>query len=156
MTALLRSLRYPAVIVAHHPIWSIGKHARNTDTTQPQDLFSTEYTFMRDRLVEAMRMAPPLIWAGGHDHSLQVFGPEDLPQEMAGAVRYAVVSGALSKSSMVVESRPGDAFRARGFVIVDFLTDGAARLRIVEAGPGQERQLFHMRLQIRGPALASR
>ncbi len=82
----------------------------------------------------ASRGATPLLYAAGHDHSLQVF-------EARSGPRYTVVSG-LGSSSKQSEVRHdhwtrfahADATRP-GLMEVDFTTDGHARLAVYEWSP---------------------
>src|SRR4029079_19062659 len=82
------------IVAAHHPLQTGGPHGgycgaialfrRWANTSQ--DLFGKSYTMMRDSLNRALATRRPLIYAAGHDHSLQV---------MRGrSSSYALVSGA--------------------------------------------------------------
>jgi hypothetical protein len=73
-----------------------------------------------------------LIYAAGHDHSLQVI-------EMQRGVKYMLVSGAGS-ASKISEVGHGEntlfAHSHPGFMAVDFLENGRVLLRIIEPGKG--------------------
>ena len=79
---------------------------------------------------------PFLIYASGHEHSLQVLKGE--------TVDYLLVSGAAA-SRKVTEVMSGDntlfAHQHTGFMAVDFFTDGKILLRVVE--PEGKGVLFH-------------
>lgn len=137
LRGLLQSTTQHVVVAGHHPLWSIGKHARDTLTVAPQNLYSAEYTTLRRRLTRTLSAAPPLIVAGGHDHSLQHFDRSTLPEEMRDAVQHVVVSGAVAKSTPLVEGRPGVGFEANGFVVVDFHTDGSVTMDIIDGTKGE-------------------
>jgi hypothetical protein len=99
------------MITAHHPFVSGGSHGgpmpiweglgilwllRQTGSLV-QDLNSAVYRELLDGLHEAFRrVGAPLIFAGGHDHSLQVL--EDVEP---GEPHWSLVSGAGSKSTEV-------------------------------------------------------
>ncbi|MBR9991336.1 MAG: metallophosphoesterase [Gemmatimonadetes bacterium] len=96
------------IVAAHHPFRSAGAHAGfipfwkafglrmllARSGSMMQDLNSLVYRELRRELLDAFRSRPPLIFAGGHDHSLQVIASDTFPQP-----RYNVVSGSGSKLS---------------------------------------------------------
>jgi hypothetical protein len=105
----------------------------------PQDMSSFINEHMRSKLMLAMsdagaEGAEPLLYAAGHEHSLQVFRSDEGP-------RYLVVSGLGSHRKALPVGRDGHSMFAHsnseepGFVQVDFLRDGRVRLAIVEATP---------------------
>jgi predicted ATP-grasp superfamily ATP-dependent carboligase len=102
----------------------------------PQDMSSSVNEHMRSRLSRAMDEsaaagAAPLLYASGHEHSLQVFRSNRGP-------RYLVVSGLGSHAKALPVGRARDSLFAHsdperpGFVKIDFLRDGRVRLAIVE------------------------
>ena len=97
-----------------------------------EEMRETLWTAMDERAVDG---AAPLVYAAGHEHSLQVFTSERGP-------RYLVVSGLGSASKATPVGRDGstlfvDSDHTRpGFVSVDFLRDGRARLAIIQVAPG--------------------
>ena len=104
-----------------------------------QDMSSPPNERMRSLLTVAMSRAAddgaaPLLYAAGHEHSLQVFRSDDGP-------RYLVVSGLGSHRKALPVGRDDDSLFAHssierpGFVQVDFLRDGRVRLAIIEAAP---------------------
>ncbi len=101
--------------------------ARNLGISR-QDLSSGAYQEMRDSLAAALRTAPPLLYASGHEHTLQVLDGE------AFGVQLLVVSGAgayqhTSGVAHLPETRY--ARGASGFVRLELLGDARARLGVV-------------------------
>jgi hypothetical protein len=95
----------------------------------PQDIPSREYRRMRSALAGAMRDRPPLAWAAGHEHVLQVIeSPEWGRVLVSGAGIYGHVTH--------VRGVEGSLYRAArpGFMRVDFLRDGGRRLAVIEVG----------------------
>jgi len=86
----------------------------------------------------AARGAPTLAYASGHDHSLQVFRSEHGP-------RWSLVSGlgSRSKASGVSHDRATvfahSSSDTPGFMEIDFLANGAARLGVIEWSAAAER-----------------
>jgi hypothetical protein len=104
-----------------------------------QDLSSDANEDMRETLHAAMDEpavdgAAPLIYAAGHEHSLQVFRGRRGP-------RYLLVSGLGSSSKATPVGRNGASLFAHsdreraGFMQVDFLRDGRVRLAVVQSTP---------------------
>src|SRR5213593_2556621 len=157
-----------AVVVAHHPPVSGGPHGGHFEwqdhifplrhlkswlwiplpvlgSAYPiarehgwstQDVSGAPYRRMSAALDSAFAGAPPLIYAAGHDHALQV---------IAGtSVRYVLVSGAgtfghLEHVATVDSTRFAES--ASGFMRVEFLHDGRARLGVTvvdSVGHGRE------------------
>jgi hypothetical protein len=152
------------IVAAHHPIRTGGPHGgygRGLWTNQlvsmanglgitVQDLDGEVYRRMVRRLVPALAKQPPLVYAAGHDHGLQVIEGRDT----AGTL---VVSGAGSARNVTtVTAIAGTLFAHAhaGFVVLDFYGDTAdfgdasasdrVVLRVVEAG--RARPVFEMEL----------
>jgi hypothetical protein len=152
------------IVAAHHPIRTGGPHGgygRGFWTNQlvsmanglgitVQDLDGEVYRRMVRRLVPALAKQPPLVYAAGHDHGLQVIEGRDT----AGTL---VVSGAGSPRNITtVTAIAGTLFAHAhpGFVVLDFYGDTAdfgdasasdrVVLRVVEAG--RARPVFEMEL----------
>lgn len=133
------------VVVAHHPWSSAGEHGVLTPAgealglawvlkksgTLVQDLNSPIYRELRARLRTAFTAAErqPLVYAAGHDHSLQV---------VQGSVEfeplYQLVSGAGSKSTEI-QSLDALTWGAPhlGYMILMLLEDESVRLYIVSS-----------------------
>jgi hypothetical protein len=127
--------------VAHWiPIPVIGTlmgEARAWFSPNPQDMSSSANERMRAQLALAMSDAAsdgaaPLLYASGHEHSLQVFrsarGPRYLLVSGLGSHRKALPVGR-DRDSLFVHSSADEP----GFAQVDFLHDGRVRLAIIEA-----------------------
>jgi hypothetical protein len=150
----------PRILVAHHPLESHGRHgghfearehllcadafpipigcsaylmARRAGFINQQDQSSSPYRHLIESLRGAMEGAPPIAFAAGHEHTLEVL---DDPQ--AGVL---LVSGGGSEPKAV---EPGPRFRtsALGFMTLDFLAGGHARLRV------HARRVPHGRLEL--------
>jgi hypothetical protein len=95
-----------------------------------QDLSSGPYQAMRDSLESAFRTAEPLLYASGHDHSLQVLH--------GIGTRYQVVTGAgIFDHNTPVHWIDGTMFVApgkSGYTRVEVQRDGRIRLAIVIVG----------------------
>jgi hypothetical protein len=127
------------VIVAHHPYESAGPHGGtvpvwrtlgiqyllNRSGAMLQDINSRPYADLRRALSTVFqRVGRPLLFAGGHEHSLQVLRHDD-----PGAPRFSVVSGSASKLTPV-RPIPGTLFQAAvpGYMALVTRTDGAVDL----------------------------
>jgi hypothetical protein len=102
-----------------------------------QDQSGRRNRAMRDSLVAAFAERPPLVYAGGHEHTVQVLD--------GGGARHLIVSGAgrFAHTSHVT-TIPGTRFAAStgGFARLDVLADGRVRLGVIladAAGRGEER-----------------
>ena len=101
-----------------------------------QDAPSAAYRRMRATLDSGFAGSPPLIYAAGHDHALQVIG--------GTSARYELLSGAGIFGHLDrVTALDGTRFakRASGFMRVEFLRDGRARLSVIivdRSGGGTE------------------
>ena len=104
-----------------------------------QDLPNPRYQKMRNALVKLFQKFPqqPLLYAAGHDHSLQVF--DGAPFGVAGLV---LVSGAGSKLSKVEED-PSLLFAAgrsqgeMGYMKIEFFAAGSDYLKVFTDGTRQ-------------------
>lgn len=123
------------VVAAHHPLMTGGEHGGYCGVTGPfrrlagrsQDILSTSNKRMRDSIENAFSGSPPLIFAAGHDHSLQVL-------RGGRNVRYVLVSGAGSptKVSCAVRLRESlfSSQHRTGFMRVDILRSRGVLLRV--------------------------
>lgn len=143
--ALATSPSDRTIMMAHHPFRSAGPHGALVPAfnafgavylfkktgTLIQDLNSPRYATFLTRLRTAFAEGggPPLVFAGGHDHSLQVLSPlqsSDPP--------HLLVSGAGSKITGV-STVPGLRMAASrpGYMQLLMLRNGDAHLRVVAA-----------------------
>lgn len=148
------------VVLSHHPWQTSGPHGVSEggralglyyllekSGTLVQDLNSAVYADFIEAFRDVVRATGrrPLVFAAGHDHSLQVFEAVE-PTDP----RFGLVSGAGSKLSPVSQadglryagSRPGYmtlVFRRDGGVDL-FVTAGSARHLLCPAGPESARE----------------
>jgi len=99
-----------------------------------QDLSSGRYRAMRDSVAAALRARPPLVYASGHEHALQV-----LDGEAFGAQTLVVTgAGAYGHTSAVVRlAEARYARQASGLVRLDVVAGGGIRLAVIVARRGQ-------------------
>ena len=137
------------VIVAHHPLDGFGRHAGFSDWKEHllppligsliamkrklwpavQDFQSEPYQEMTALFESALAIRTNdngvLVWAAGHEHSLQVLE--------GNVVDYVLVSGSAAKTTPVSHG-PQTVFAQSqpGFMVLDFLMSGQTWLRVVE------------------------
>ena len=120
LTSVKRWLWLPLPIVG-----SLYPLARQVGVTD-QDLSGGRYESLRQSLGRAFAAHPPLVYASGHEHNLQVI--------RGGAARYQVVSGAGAHRHRTPVGRTEGTLFARsvgGYARVDVGRDGRARLVVV-------------------------
>jgi hypothetical protein len=124
------------VVVAHHPFVTAGPHGGELPLFEGlgvgfllkragailQDMNSPPYRRLRTevaRIFEANEQ--PLLWAAGHEHSLQLHAAQGRDEP-----RWSMVSGSASKITHVAET-PGMRFRlsAPGYFMLLVRTDGS-------------------------------
>lgn len=130
------------VIVAHHPVVSGGQHggyfdwptylfpfhpwARLTGLFARQDVTGREYRHFTQSLTRAFIVDTPLVYAAGHEHSLQVFRRDP--------AKYLVVSGAgFYGHTTATRAITGIRYirEASGYQRITFLQDGRVRLSVM-------------------------
>lgn len=108
-----------------------------------QDLAGSLNRRMREAFESVFRERPPLVYAAGHEHSLQL--------SSATAAKWHVVSGAGNHGHTTPVGRGGGtvfATSASGYVRLDIARDGSARLGIIEVdGDGVGREVFSTLLE---------
>ena len=117
----------PAVVVAHHPLRTTGEHGGcelsflRRWVKPSQDLAAKQYRRYVASLSSVLEKRPPLLFAAGHDHSLQV----------ARDSRFGahVVSGAGAHSTAVCGA-PSENWSRSGFMALDFVPGAAPLLRV--------------------------
>lgn len=143
----------PVIVVAHHPLKTYGKHGGFRNRGKQflcrflplppfkceQDISGARNKNMVKQLNNAFStpdISSFLIYAAGHDHSLQVL--------KGSIVDYLLVSGAASSKKLTAVGH-GDntlfAHQHSGFMAIDFLADGKILLRVVE--PEGKGVVFH-------------
>ena len=116
-------------------IGSLYPLARTLGATS-QDLSSEENRRMRGALEEAFRGNPPLVFAAGHEHTLEVLRGDAAPNLLVSGTGYY---GHTSPTKWRPETRYQKA--AAGFMRLDFLRSGEVRLGVLlvdEAGKVEE------------------
>lgn len=143
----LKSHRPAWVIVAgHHPIVTAGPHGgfeRDVFRRALQTFFGAQgtlgkpvYTLVMEDLGRALAQAKPIVYAAGHEHSLQLYKGDE-------RANYLIVSGAGAAGHVnTVTNLPTTLFAHAhpGFFSLDFERhDGEVVLvaRVVEAGLGE-------------------
>jgi hypothetical protein len=129
------------VVVAHHPLVSGGEHGGYFDWPTylfpfypwarrggfaDQDVGTTGYRRMIRVLTAAFSPEPPLVYAAGHEHNLQVLRRDP--------ARYLLVSGGgIYGHTSQVRAITGTRYanRASGFMRLTFLRDGRIRLAVI-------------------------
>ena len=127
--------RRVVILAGHHPLMTGGEHGGYCGMTGPfhrfagrnQDVMSSMNRRMRDSIESAMSIAPPLAYAAGHDHSLQVlYGGEN--------VKFILVSGAGSTSKVSCAVRLRESYytspHRSGFMRLDIMRDRGVLLRV--------------------------
>ena len=159
----------PVIVVGHHPIetygphgghrawgrksfnslkrfvgWHFGIYIEQLGGKPSQNTNGERYKELISQLNEAFFVAGKtslLIYAAGHDHSLQVLE--------GNTADYLLVSGAASQKKISEVSAGNNtvfAYQNTGFMVVDFLENGAVLLRVVE--PEKKEDVpFHQWLQ---------
>ena len=125
------------IVAGHHPLMTGGEHGGYCGLTGPfrrfggysQDILSSLNRTMRDSLESAFKGKPPLIYAAGHDHNLQV---------MKGApnAQYLVVSGAGSQGKVACAVYMRESYyvsqHRTGFMRVDILKNKGVMLSVFD------------------------
>lgn len=129
------------IVAGHHPLMTGGEHGGYCGITGPfrrlggnaQDILSPLNRTMRDSLEAAFKTKPPLVYASGHDHNLQVL-------KGAPNVQYLIVSGAGSddKAACAVYMRESYyvSQHRTGFMRVDILRDKGVLLSVFDYTSG--------------------
>ena len=135
----------PVVVMAHHPLVSGGTHGvfpllptrfAPIPRFSAQDLGHPRYRHMRRVLTSAFRDHPPLVFAAGHDHNLQLLNG-------VGA-KFQIVSGTgIYGHTGPVRKLPSTIYRKRasGFMRLSVLADGGVRLDAFTVDAGAESRL---------------
>lgn len=137
------------ILAAHHPLMSGGEHGGYCGLAMPfhrfggqeQDILSRDNRRMRDSIETAIEPNRPLVYAAGHDHSLQVL--------RGASTDYVLVSGAgaYAKSDCAVRLRESYfvAQRREGFMRLDILRNRGVRLQVYMYSYGGEGGLAYTR-----------
>jgi Calcineurin-like phosphoesterase len=130
------------IVGGHHPLMTGGEHGGYCGITGPfrrlsgsaQDVLSSLNRTMRDSLESAFGANPPLAYAAGHDHNLQVLkGAPDVQYLLvsgAGSVAKAACAVYMRESYYVSQHRVGfmrvDILRTKGVLlsVFDYSSNG--------------------------------
>ncbi len=100
-----------------------------------QDMRHARNREMRNGIADAIRSVRPIVYAGGHDHSMQVFeGAEDseaaffLVSGRGAADKHSLVGR--DESTLYAEAVPG-------FMILDVRSQDRVELRVIEPETGE-------------------
>lgn len=123
------------VVGAHHPLMTGGEHGGYCGITGPfrrfggyaQDILSSLNKRMRDSIETAFAAQPPLIYAAGHEHNIQVL-------RGGASVQYLLVSGAGSQDKVGCSVWLRESYYVAqhrvGFMRVDILKGKGVLLRV--------------------------
>jgi hypothetical protein len=125
---------FVALVAAHHPLVTGGEHGGYCGFAgpyrrlgpRPQDILSRTNRAMRDSIEAAFAENPPLVYAAGHEHNLQVLGGRNAEYLLvSGMGSYEKRSCAvwLRESLFVTQSRSG-------FMRVDVIRPRGVRLQV--------------------------
>lgn len=139
---LARAGNRRTVVVAHHPVVSGGEHggyfdwptylfplhpwARLSGLMAKQDVTGRNYRLLSQSLERAFAARPPLVYAAGHEHNLQVL-------RRAPAKWLLVSGGGIYNHTTATRAITGTQYtrRASGFMRLSFLRDGRVRLAVL-------------------------
>lgn len=159
---LIKKNRTKTTVVAiHHPLFTDGAHGgkfsakqhispnnrfplpvlgtianviRKTGGVSPQDVQNKNYRYLINRLNTIAQESDRVIFASGHEHSLQYVEKNNVVQ---------IVSGAGSKVSGVKRSHESQfAFATLGYVVLDVFNDGTTQVKFVQTNATNEAIVF--------------
>lgn len=157
------------LVVGHHPMQSNGPHGgffpwRDYLSPVPiygavrplyrrflgrrQDIASATYRRFRREVGGVLRQSEDLVYAAGHEHSLQYFRDEE-----PSALRHYVVSGSGSGASHVDPSGAEFVASEQGFASIQYYADGSSWLEMWTPSDTDEGRMLY-RTQLRPPSVA--
>jgi predicted phosphodiesterase len=160
--SLIKKNRNKTTIVAlHHPLFSDGAHGgnfsakqhlsptnrfplpglgsltnfiRKTGGVSTQDLQNKNYRFLVNKLTTLAQESKRVVFASGHEHSLQYIEKDNVTQ---------IVSGSGSKVSGVKRSKESNyAFPTLGYVILDVFKDGTTQVNFIQTNESEDKTVF--------------
>ncbi len=102
--ALKQSEKYKYLIIAaHHPMYTVGDHGHEKLFLASEDLHRKKYRKFIHEIVPNLPSGVKIIYAAGHDHSIQHIKLDEFTQ---------IISGSGSKSNHIIESNiPSDSLK---------------------------------------------
>lgn len=119
-----------ALVLGHHPLVTGGEHRSGWGK---QDITAEDYADMARRVTEALAAAetPPLLYAAGHDHNLQVMEGSGFPfHAVSGSGSKLASVRSIGESSLYYASAPG-------FLRLDRAQDGRIQLTVWRSDQGE-------------------
>ncbi|HKL19207.1 MAG TPA: metallophosphoesterase [Halalkalibaculum sp.] len=162
--ALLERRNDHVMVLGHHPLFSNGRHGGHfplkTHLLPPvagsmyagyrkffgysQDIAHYRYNLLKEELLKLFNGHQDLVYASGHEHSLQYF-----KKERKNERQHYIVSGAGTDTDFVAKGH-GAAFTAEseGFATVSYYSDGSSWLEFWQPVPGsaEGKLLFRTRM----------
>ncbi|NQY29096.1 MAG: metallophosphoesterase [Flavobacteriaceae bacterium] len=121
--------RFPLPIIG-----TIGNFIRKTGGVSPQDTQNKNYRYLINRLTTMAQETERVIFASGHEHSLQYIEKNNIIQ---------LVSGSGSKVSGVKKSRESNyAFATLGYVVLDVFTNGTTQVKYIQTNTDGDKTIF--------------
>ena len=119
-------------------VGSLFAQIRTQGGVSPQDRYNSRYSELMNRLVTMAKSSDRLIFASGHEHSLQFIENEGVKQ---------IVSGSGSKSSAAILGEDGlFAYGGPGFAVLNVFTDGSSEVTYFGSDEGKPKRMFNAQL----------
>jgi len=113
---------------------TIGNFIRKTGGVSSQDVQNKNYRFLINRLNTIAQESDRVIFASGHEHSLQYIEKNNVVQ---------IVSGSGSKVSGVKRSPQSQfASAALGYVVLDVFKDGTTQTKFIQSNSTEDKEVF--------------
>jgi hypothetical protein len=113
---------------------TLGAQIRTQGGVSPQDRYNVRYNELMTRMITMAKGNDRLIFASGHEHSLQYIEQEGIKQ---------IVSGAGSKSNPVALGKGGKfAYGKQGFAVLDVFSDGSSEVKFYSAENNEPSLLY--------------
>lgn len=150
------------LIAMHHPMFSYGPHGgqfsfkqqfypssskiplpflgsfinvlRKTSGASPEDIINKRYTDLKNRMVTLAQYSQKVIFASGHEHTLQYIKEHNTPQ---------IVSGSGAKKG-VTRLLNGSQFSTghRGYAVLEIYEDGSSEVRFYGVSSEKEEEFL--------------
>ena len=113
---------------------SLGAQIRTQGGVSPQDRYNVRYNELMTRMITMAKGNDRLIFASGHEHSLQYIEHNGIKQ---------IVSGAGSKTNPVALGQGGKfAYGKQGFAVLDVFSDGSSEVKFYSAEDNEPKMLY--------------